>query len=102
MRIGYLEARDSGYAGRLQTVALDMNIALVPVEKSEGTNPPDGDTARDIGAGWKHVGKKVGAYVSVQFDDPMFARPVRAKLFHDSGDGHILFWSRQPKRPATL
>jgi uncharacterized protein (DUF736 family) len=109
MRIGNLVAVDGGFTGRLQTIALDINLVLVPVEKSGGINPPDfrvvigeGDSARDIGAGWSHVGKKVGAYVSVQFDDPMFARPVRAKLFHDDNGGHTLFWNRQPKRPVTI
>ena len=105
MRIGYLKASDSGYAGRLQTVALDMNIALVPVEKSEGTNPPDfkvivgdGDAARDIGAGWKHVGEKAGDYVSIQIDDPSFVQPLRANLFKGDDNGHVLVWSRPSRR----
>ena len=54
--------------------------------------------AREIGAGWKHVGEKAGDYVSLQIDDPSFLQPLRANLFKGDDDGHVLVWSRPSRR----
>jgi uncharacterized protein (DUF736 family) len=105
MRIGYFVKGDGGYAGHLHTLSLDIELVLVDVDKSENETAPDfrviagsDDEAREIGAGWKHVGETAGDYVAIQIDDPAFIQPLRANLSHDDGTGYHLVWSRQSKR----
>ena len=108
MKIGFFIALDGGFAGHLTTLMLDINLVLSPVENRDSDNAPDfrviagsDDEAREVGAGWKHVGEKAGDYVAIQIDDPMFVQPLRANLFSDENNGHVLVWSRQSKREAT-
>ena len=105
MRIATFVAADGGYAGRLHTLTLDIDLVLVPAESSDSENAPDfrviageGDEAREVGAGWKHVGEKAGDYVTVQIDDPAFIQPLRANLFKGENGGHVLVWSRPSRR----
>lgn len=83
MRIGTFRAADGGYSGQLQTLSLSIEISLVPADPSDSENAPDfrvvaGEDAdaREVGAGWKHVGEKAGDYVSLQIDDPAFVQPL--------------------------
>lgn len=108
MRIGTFVAADGGFAGHLQTLTLDIDLVLVPADASDSENAPDyrviageGDEAREVGAGWKHVGEKAGDYVSVQIDDPAFVQPLRANLFKGENNGHVLVWSRASKRDVA-
>ncbi len=108
MRIGTFTAADGGYAGQLKTLPLDIDLILVPAENSDSENAPDfrviagsDDQAREVGAGWKHVGEKAGDYVAIQIDDPMFVQPLRANLFQGDGNSHVLVWSRPTKRDAA-
>lgn len=101
MRIGTFVEQDGGYAGRLHTATLDIELALVPVEPTDSENAPDyrvvtgsDDHTREVGAGWKHVGKKAGDFVIVQIDDPALSRPLRAHLFRTDGAQYVLVWSR--------
>ena len=105
MRIGTFIAADGGYAGHLHTLSLDIDLVLVPAEASDSENAPDfrviageGDEAREVGAGWKHVGEKAGDYVTVQIDDPAFIQPLRANLFKAENNGNVLVWSRPSRR----
>lgn len=105
MKIGTFIAADGGFAGHLHTLALDIYLTLVPADPSDSENAPDyrvmageGDNAREIGAAWKHVGEKAGDYLSLQIDDPAFIQPLRANLFKDDGNAHVLVWSRPSRR----
>ncbi|NBB24811.1 DUF736 family protein [Porphyrobacter sp. SLTP] len=105
MRIGTFRAADGGYSGQLRTLSLSIEISLVPADPSDSENAPDfrvvageDEDAREIGAGWKHVGEKAGDYVSVQIDDPSFLQPLRASLFKGDDNGHVLVWSRPSRR----
>lgn len=105
MRIGTFRAAGGGYNGQLRTLSLSIEISLVPADLSDSENAPDfrvvageDEGAREIGAGWKHVGEKAGDYVSVQIDDPSFLQPLRANLFKGDDDGHVLVWSRPSRR----
>jgi uncharacterized protein (DUF736 family) len=105
MKIGTFVAADGGFAGRLHSLTLDIDLTLVPADPSDSENAPDyrviageGDEAREVGAAWKHVGEKAGNYLSLQIDDPAFIQPLRANLFHDDGNAHVLVWSRPSRR----
>ena len=103
--IGRFTATADGFEGRLQTLTLDCQLALVPAAASEAENAPDyrvfagvGDAAFEVGAGWKHVGDKAGAFVGVVIEDPALAHPLRANLFQGENDTHVLTWSRPTRR----
>ncbi|MBN8500179.1 MAG: DUF736 domain-containing protein [Sphingomonadales bacterium] len=105
MRIGTFVAADGGFAGHLHTLTLDIELVLVPAESSDNESAPDyrviagsDEEAREVGAGWKQVGEKAGDYVSLQIDDPSFVQPLRANLFKDDGNRHVLVWSRPSRR----
>jgi uncharacterized protein (DUF736 family) len=104
-QIGQFAATEDGFAGSLRTVTLDVALTLVPAEPSDTENAPDyrvmmGDEADriEVGAGWKRVGEKAGAYVAVQIDDPALPYPLRANLFQSDARLHVLLWSRPDKR----
>jgi uncharacterized protein (DUF736 family) len=108
MRIGTFTAADGGFAGHITTLTLDIDLVLVPAESSDSENAPDfrviagsDDEAREVGAGWKHVGERAGDYVTIQIDDPTFIQPLRANLFQGDGNSHVLVWSRPTKREAA-
>lgn len=105
--IGQFSRTKSGYAGRVRTLAIDVELVLVPAEHSDAENAPDyrihlgsdGD-GPEVGAGWKRTGEKAGDYVSLQIDDPTFGHPIRANLFQSADDKSAwgLNWNRPPKR----
>lgn len=105
-QIGEFTRTKTGYAGRIRTVALDIEMVLVPAERSNAENAPDyrihlrDDDGPEIGAGWKRTGEKAGDYVSLQIDDPSFRQPIRAHLFQSGDDKSAwsLHWNRPPKR----
>lgn len=104
-QIGNFIDTGSGYSGRIHTMSLDAILSLVPAEPSDSENAPDyrvilGDDEQgpEIGAGWKRTGDKAGAFVAVQIDDPSFVQPLRANLFKNGDDGHVLVWNRTAKR----
>lgn len=105
--IGKFSRTTSGYAGRVRTLAIDVELVLVPAEHSDADNAPDyrihlgpDDTGAEVGAGWKRTGEKAGDYVSLQLDDPTFGYPIRANLFQSADDKSAwsLNWNRPPKR----
>jgi uncharacterized protein (DUF736 family) len=104
-QIGNFSATETGYSGHIQTMSLDAIVTLIPAEPSESENAPDyritlGDdeNGSEIGAGWKRSGEKAGAFVALQIDDPAFIQPLRANLFKDGDNSHVLVWNRPAKR----
>ena len=104
-QIGRFTTTADGFSGQLETLTLHMPLRLIPAEISEAENAPDyrvyagdGPYAVEIGAGWKRVGEKAGAYVAVQIDDPSLPVPLRANLFQADDNNHVLLLSRPPRR----
>ncbi len=109
-QIGTFKRTKTGIRGRIRTLALNAELILVPVDKSDAENAPDyrihlgevdgSEVGPEVGAGWKRTGEKAGEYVSLQLDDPTFAQPIRANLFQadDKGTEFNLLWSRPPRR----
>lgn len=105
--IGQFSRTRDGYAGRLKTLSLDVEVNLIPTEPSDAKNAPDfraivgnDEHSLDIGAGWKRTGEKAGDYVSVLIDDPTLARPINANLFRSLAEPStfLLVWNRPAKR----
>lgn len=99
--IGNFTATPEGFEGHLRTLTLDVPLTIVPAEPSDAEKAPDyrimageGDAAYEVGAGWKHVGERAGAFVTLVIDDPAFTAPLRANLFADDRGTHVLAWSR--------
>lgn len=107
-QIGRFTATSDGFTGQLETLTLHIPLTLVPAEVSDAEHTPDyriiageGPYAVEVGAGWKRVGEKAGAYVSVQIDDPSFIHPLRANLFQADASNHVLLWNRASRREAA-
>lgn len=103
--IGIFTATSEGFEGRLHTLTLDIPLTIVPAEAGETEKAPDyrvmagdGEATYEVGAGWKHIGERAGAYVALVIDDPALAAPLRANLFAGDGGTHILTWSRPARR----
>lgn len=106
--IGTFTATTNGFEGRLQTLTLDAILRIAEAEPSDAENAPDyrvmvgeGDESYEVGAGWKRVGDKAGAYVALLIDDPAFTQPLRANLFKADSGNHVLMWSRPARREAA-
>jgi uncharacterized protein (DUF736 family) len=105
-QIGQFMRTRVGYSGRIRTLSLDLDIAVVEADASDAENAPDyrvhagSEDGPVIGAGWKRSGEKAGEYVSLQIDDPTFSRPIRSNLFQNGDDkmSWSLQWSRQRDR----
>ena len=111
-QIGQFMRETSGFVGRIQTLMIVADVALIPAEASDSENAPDyrmhlgrpddGEIGPDIGAGWKRVGERAGEFIALLIDDPAFPQPIRANLFRDDDGGAAwsLHWSRPSKRDA--
>jgi uncharacterized protein (DUF736 family) len=112
-QIGAFKRTKAGISGRIRTLALDVELVLIPVDKRDAESAPDyriylgdvggSEVGPEVGAGWKRAGEKAGEYVSLRLDDPTFAQPIRANLFQadDQGMAFTLLWSRPPRRHET-
>ena len=105
-QIGQFMRSQTGYSGRIRTLTLDLDIAIVETNASDADNAPDyrvhagSEDGPAIGAGWKRSGEKAGEFVSLQLDDPTFAQPIRANLFQNGDDNNAwsMQWSRSRAR----
>ncbi|MDF3626095.1 MULTISPECIES: DUF736 domain-containing protein [Acetobacteraceae] len=106
-QIGTFTRTSDGFAGRLRTLALDVELTIVPATSSDVEHAPDyrvhlgdADAGPEIGAGWKRTGEKAGTYLSLVLDDPTLAQPIRANLFQSDRQGRAfhLVWNRPVKR----
>jgi uncharacterized protein (DUF736 family) len=104
--IGQFTRSANGYAGRLTTLGLDVELRLAEAEPSDAENAPDyrvlvgsEEQALDIGAGWKRTGEKAGDYVSVLIDGPLLPHPIHANLFRSLSEpgSYLLVWNRPAK-----
>lgn len=105
-QIGQFIRTTNGYSGQLQTLSLNLDLALIDAEHSDAENAPDyrihlgNEDGLEVGAAWKRTGERAGEYVSLLLDDPTFRKPIRANLFQTGDDksSWALHWSRAPKR----
>lgn len=108
-QIGLFTREGDSFSGRVQTLTLYLELAIVPAEPGDSDNTPDyrvlrgTDDGPEVGAGWTRTSEKAGEYVSLQLDDPTFHEPIRARLFQNSEDttSWSLHWSRPRDRGET-
>ncbi|PSJ56287.1 DUF736 domain-containing protein [Pseudaminobacter soli (ex Li et al. 2025)] len=109
-QIGQFTREQSGFVGRIETLTLFRDIAVVPADPSDAENAPDyrvharddssGENGPEIGAGWKRTGERAGEYLALLIDDPALPHPIRANLFRsdDAGNAWSPHWSRSRDR----
>lgn len=102
-QIGTFTRNADGFFGRVRTLTLDVEVAILPTEGSDAENAPDHRVffdGQEVGAGWDRTGEKAGTYLSLFIDDPAFAEPLRARLFESDTRKDVwnLHWSRRTKR----
>ena len=105
-QIGHFTRTADGFHGRLQTLSLDVELCLVPAD-ADAENAPDyrihlgaDGEGLEVGAGWKRIGERAGAYVSLLIEDPALPQSISANLFQSNRDGeeHHLVWNRPSRR----
>ncbi|CAM3245400.1 Uncharacterized conserved protein, DUF736 family [Paracoccus aminovorans] len=106
-QIGEFTREESGFTGRIQTLVLENDISIIPVEPSDVENAPNyrvhlgsDEHGPEIGAAWTESSDKAGEYLSLLIDDPTFTQPIRARLFQNGANATLwsLHWSRPQKR----
>ncbi len=98
--IGFFKATNSGYEGKIETLALKIQAEFTRVVTRTNHKAPNyeihcGDLK--IGAAWDKVSKNKGTkYLFVALEDPSFASGFYG-LFRNSGveDGYTLSFERE-------
>ena len=101
-QIGIFTRTDDGFSGCIPTFMLDVEVTILPAEKSDAENPPDHRVFLDgheVGAAWDRTSDKAGSYLSLTIDDPSFAEPLRCRLFQSATNkgAWALHWTRRKK-----
>jgi uncharacterized protein (DUF736 family) len=94
--IGFFKKTDTGFAGKIETLAFKTDAAFHRVLTRTNQNAPAfeifaGDLR--IGAAWERQGQN-GNYLSVSFEDPSFSSGYY-NLYQQRGvEGHVLTFER--------
>jgi len=96
--------------GHINSLTLRFGILLVPTGEPESSNRPSyrmyaelaADTDVEVGAAWrKPLPNRGGSFLSLNFDDPSFDRPVNVAAFpDDTGESYAITWRRRHDRHA--
>ena len=100
------EPTANGYAGRVRLFGIDEAIVLVGIDPGDAENAPayrihlDDEDGPEIGGAWKRVGERVGDYIALEIDSPLFLTVFRPALFQADDDGRTfrLAWKRPRQR----
>ncbi|WP_306253325.1 DUF736 domain-containing protein [Parvularcula sp. IMCC14364] len=98
--IGTFSKTEKGYTGTIRTMTINVKSTFVPNDKNGNDKAPDFRIyagGAELGAAWRAKGKgdKASEFLSVELDDPSFAKPIRAAFFekHEDNKG-VLVWTR--------
>jgi uncharacterized protein (DUF736 family) len=98
----FCRAKDGGWQGTIRTLSNTLKARFVPNDDRRSDTAPDFHIVSaqcDLGAAWVRRKADQTEYLSVQLDDPAFARPISAALFYSSDDpGANLVWRREDTR----
>ncbi|WP_260929130.1 DUF736 domain-containing protein [Novosphingobium sp. 9] len=102
MRIGTFTPGNKAFAGRLQTLTLDLALRIVVLEGGTSAAAPDwrilageGRDEVEVGVAWNNTSAAGVAFLAVQLQCPALPRPIRARLLppRDGNGDHVLHWS---------
>jgi uncharacterized protein (DUF736 family) len=98
----FCRAKDGGWQGTIRTLSNTLKARFVPNDDRRSDTAPDFHIVSaqcDLGAAWVRRKADQTEYLSVQLDDPAFARPISAALFYSADDpGANLVWRRDDAR----
>jgi uncharacterized protein (DUF736 family) len=95
--IGIFTKKDGKYQGKIQTLAFNANVSILP--NTNGGNQAPAyrvfSGKSDLGAAWTKISENSGReYLSVKLDDPSLAAPLFANLIELEDGTFGLLWSR--------
>lgn len=98
----FTRAKDGGWQGTIRTLSNTLKARFIPNDDRRSDAAPDFHIVSaqcDLGAAWVRRKADHTEYLSVQLDDPGFARPISAALFYSAGDPDAnLVWRRDDGR----
>ncbi|MEQ8301316.1 MAG: DUF736 domain-containing protein [Hyphomonas sp.] len=98
-QIGTFTHKDGTWTGTIRTMTINVKAQLVPNKAKVNDDAPDFRLfagGAELGAAW-HQDSNDGetSYLSVKFDDPSFAAPMRAAFFENKKEGTgVMVWNR--------
>jgi uncharacterized protein (DUF736 family) len=94
--IGFFKSTDTGFSGKIETLAVKIQAEFHRVTNRTNENAPPfeifhGDLK--IGAAWERQGRN-GKYLSVSFEDPSFSAGYYNLFKSSVADGYTLTFDR--------
>ena len=111
----YNPARDT-YPGELATLTVAARTLVFQPNEAKGDRPsangkpphyrivsPAQGGDIEVGGAWKKHTDEGREYLSVSLSDPALAQSIKCAMFEsgDSGEAHILVWSRDIRKAKT-
>jgi len=98
--IGNFTFKDGKYNGKIQTLALNVGVGILP-NSASGTDAPAyrvfaGKT--ELGGAWQRTSDGDSDYLSVKLDYPSFTAPIYANLIEAEDGSFNLLWSRTQQK----
>ena len=97
----FKRAKDGGWQGTIRTFSNTLKVRFVPNDDRKSDLAPDFHivTAQcDLGAAWVRHKSDHTDYLSVQLDDPAFAKPISAAFFYSADRSEAsLVWNRRER-----
>jgi uncharacterized protein (DUF736 family) len=100
--IGFFKATDTGFTGKIDTLALKVQADFHRVLNRTNDNAPAFDIfcgELKIGAAWERQGQK-GKYLSVSFEDPSFSAGYYNLYTSSIENGYTLTFERPKAKKA--
>lgn len=111
MNIGNIKATGDGkFIGRIATLTLSLQVALVAVDSTNERAPAfdifalggDRRTWVKVGALWEFSSNETGeVFLSGRIDDPSLDKPIDVALFRQQDGSYNVAW-RRPQRRSSV
>lgn len=111
MNIGSVRANAKGIlAGKVQTLTLDLNVALRAITRSNESMPSFDIFAQNVSGGyiavgalWEKAARETGeVYYSGRIEDPSLPSPLYVAAFPQSDGSINIVWTRPSRAAATV
>jgi uncharacterized protein (DUF736 family) len=101
--IGSFTATETGYTGKLDTLAIKAAVTFERAKDKEKDNHPDYAVlsgGKEIGVAWDHQDDR-GHYVSVSFEEPSLAAGSYKLVKSGAEKGHTLTYRKPSFKKAS-